>query len=247
MVDSFYVTLPSNSSMDTHPKNTLSHFFVTLPTPLVFEGDWEVGLVEFTYPHRWYNILDTSNQYACSAEEQVPGFHFHSIPPGYYPTPEELLDNINPHPDHNGLVSIKYNKYNQKIVVKTKGDVTVNLYDRIAELFGFDEDDSVIWGTEKGSRVVDINLVNSMFLYIIDHHIVGNTRAPLLRIVNVEGNPGETITKLYDSPHYIPLKQKLVDTIEMDIRDDTGRAIPFVSGKVIVKLHFRKRHSAYFN
>ena len=75
------------------------------------------------------------------------------------------MNNINPHPDdHNGLVSIKYNKYNQKIVVKTKGDVTVNLYDRIAELFGFDEDDSIIWGTEKGSRVVDINLVNSMFL-----------------------------------------------------------------------------------
>ena len=108
------------------------------------------------------------------------------------------MDNINPPPDHNGLVSIKYNKYNQKIVVKTKGDVTVNLYDRIAELFGFDEDDSIILGTQKGSRVVDINQVNSMFLYsnIIDHHIVGDTRAPLLRIVNVEGKPGENHHKI---------------------------------------------------
>ncbi len=62
MADSFYVTLPSNSSMDTHPNNTLTHFFVTLPTSLVFEGDWEVGLVECSYPHRWFNDLDSSNQ-----------------------------------------------------------------------------------------------------------------------------------------------------------------------------------------
>ena len=91
--------------------------------------------------------------------------------------------------------------------------------------------DSVVLGTtQKSSRAVDINPVHSMFLYsnIIEHHIVGDTRAPLLRIVNVEGTPGETITKLYDSPHYIPIKQTLIGTIEMDIRDDTGRAIPFV-------------------
>ena len=63
----------------------------------------------------------------------------------------------------------------------------------------------------------------------------------------MEGNPGEIISQTYDSPHYISLKQKLVDTIEIDIMGDTGQPIPFVSGKVIVKLHFRKRRSSYFN
>ena len=235
--------------MDTHPDNTLTHFYVTLPTPLVFEGDWEVGLAEFTYPHRWFNVIDTKIMYGCSAGDTAPDFHLHFLPPGYYPNPVEMLENIKPPADHDGLVSIKYNKYNQKIIIKTQDDVTINLFTKIKDLFGFNENEAIVMGIQKGSRVVDINPVHSMFIYsnIIEHHIVGDTRAPLLRIVNVEGKPGETTTKLYDSPHYIPLKQKLIDTIEMDIRDDTGRAIPFVSGKLIVKLHFRKRRSSYFN
>ena len=109
-------------------------------------------------------------------------------------------------------------------------------------------DKIIIIGTKKGSKVVDINPVHSMYIYtnIIEHHIVGDTRAPLLRIVNVEGKPGETITKLYDSPHYVPIKQKLIGTVEIDIRDGSGQVIPFVTGTVIVKLHFRKRRSSYF-
>ncbi len=249
MADSFYVTLPSNSSMDIHPNNTLTHFYVNLPTPLVFKGDWEVGLAEFSYPHRWFNVTDAKNVYSCTGGEEHGGVHEHHIPPGYYPSPVELLENIKPSIDHDGLVGMKYNTFNQKIVIKTKPDVMVILYKPLNTLFGFDTNECIITGVQKGSRVVDIDQFHSMFLYtnIIDHHMVGDTRAPLLRIVNVEGESGETITKVYDSPHYVPLKQKLVDMIEMDIRDDTGRPIPFVSGKVIVKLHFRKRRSSYFN
>ena len=235
--------------MDTHPDNTLTHFYVTLPTPFVFEGDWEVGLAEFTYPHRWFNVIGTKVMYGCSAGDAPPNFHLHFLPPGYYPNPVEMLENITPPPDHDGIVSIKYNKYNQKIIIKTKDGVIVNLFTKISDLFGFNENEAIVTGIQKGSRVVDINSFHSMFLYsnIIEYHAVGDARAPLLRTVNVEGNPGEIINKTYDSPHYISLKQKLVDTIEIDIRGDTGQPIPFVSGKVIVKLHFRKRRSSYFN
>ena len=65
--------------------------------------------------------------------------------------------------------------------------------------------------------------------------------------MNIEGEYGKTITKTYDNPHYVNLKQKLVDTIEIDIRDDTGKPIPFVTGRVIVKLHFRRKRPSYFN
>ena len=126
--------------------------------------------------------------------------------------------------------------------------MAIKLLGRLANLLGFD-DGAVIVGTEKSTRVVDMQPFYSLFIYtnIVEYHTVGDTRAPLLRIVNVDGQYGETVTKIYDSPHYMPLKHKLVHMIEIDIRDSTGQPIPFVSGRVIVKLHFRRKRSSYFN
>ena len=125
--------------------------------------------------------------------------------------------------------------------------MAIKLLGRLANLLGFD-DGAVIVGTEKSTRVVDMQPFYSLFIYtnIVEYHTVGDTRAPLLRIVNVDGQYGETVTKIYDSPHYMPLKHKLVHMIEIDIRDSTGQPIPFVSGRVIVKLHFRRKRSSYF-
>ena len=50
---SFYVTLPSNSSMDLYPNNTLSEFAVQLKDPIRLDVQYEVALVEFTYKHSW--------------------------------------------------------------------------------------------------------------------------------------------------------------------------------------------------
>ena len=48
---SFYITLPSNSSLKDFPKNTPGEFTVLLPHPIhlpVGEG-WEVGMAEIQY------------------------------------------------------------------------------------------------------------------------------------------------------------------------------------------------------
>ncbi len=49
---SFYVTLPSNSSMDYYD-NTVSNFTTHLSIPIQLNGPNEVGLVEITYDHCW--------------------------------------------------------------------------------------------------------------------------------------------------------------------------------------------------
>ena len=238
MEDSFYVTLPSNSSLDAHPDNTLNHFFVALPSAFTLEGKWEVALVEFSYPHRWFNVVDGENRILCSAES-AGEVHQHTVPEGFYPTPEDLLASITPPIEHGGLVRITYNKFIQKIVIKTDENVRIKLLDGLATLFGFNEKVNIT-GLKKDPLHVDLHPFHAMFVYtnIIEYGAVGHTRAPLLRTVNVEGKHGDVITKTYDSPHYSSLKQTLVDTIEIDIRDDTGRPIPFITGKVIVKLHF---------
>jgi hypothetical protein len=51
-----YVVLPSNSSMEYYPKNTLANYKVKLGKPLILPGQYEVALVEIIYPHRKLSI-----------------------------------------------------------------------------------------------------------------------------------------------------------------------------------------------
>ena len=47
--DSFYVTLPSNSSMEYFPNNTMSEYTTVLPQPIKLNGKFEVALTELNY------------------------------------------------------------------------------------------------------------------------------------------------------------------------------------------------------
>ena len=71
--------------------------------------------------------------------------------------------------------------------------------------------------------------------------MVGDAQVPLLRIVPVEGRDGEMITRVLDPIQYCPLLQRQFQTVEIDIRDDTGSIVPFERGRVVVTLHSRKR------
>ena len=44
----FYVTLPSNASMDTHPDNKKSNYTTQFSTPIVLDGNYEVALANIT-------------------------------------------------------------------------------------------------------------------------------------------------------------------------------------------------------
>jgi hypothetical protein len=42
-------------------------------------------------------------------------------------------------------------------------------------------------------------------------------------------------------PYFIPVSVTTIDTIEINIRDDTGEPIHFEAGKILVKLHFKPK------
>ena len=94
---------------------------------------------------------------------------------------------------------------------------------------------------------IDGNL-NSLYVYcdILEHIPVGDVVAPLLRVVGVTGKHGDTIRKTYDEPMYVPVRTKNFDSIEIDIRADTGESVPFQFGKSEVVLHFKLRKNPYF-
>ena len=75
---------------------------------------------------------------------------------------------------------------------------------------------------------------------IIENQRVGDVSAPLLRIVPTKPmKAGLVVTHSYQMPHYMPVKTNYIDTIQMDMRSEFGEKVPFQSGKVVVKLHFR--------
>ena len=90
---------------------------------------------------------------------------------------------------------------------------------------------------------------NSLYVYCdaAEAIPVGDIKAPLLRVVDAAGNFGDTIHRLYMSPQYVPVSKKGFNTVEIDIRDDTGRPVPFEFGKVITTLHFRRSGNKYFS
>ena len=81
---------------------------------------------------------------------------------------------------------------------------------------------------------------------IVEPRIVGDKIAPLLRIVQITGRHGEMVTTRFDHVLYIPVLSREFGSVETEIRDDTGRPVPFERGKVTVTLHFRRCSSGLF-
>ena len=44
---------------------------------------------------------------------------------------------------------------------------------------------------------------------------------------------------IYDSPHYIPLLNKSISALNINIKCDFGNAVEFIKGNVLIKLHFK--------
>ena len=64
--------------------------------------------------------------------------------------------------------------------------------------------------------------------------------------INRLGLSVDVVSKSFDNVQYIPVLHKEFTTIEIDIRDDAGRRVPFERGRVTVTLHFRRRKPSFF-
>ena len=86
---------------------------------------------------------------------------------------------------------------------------------------------------------------DTIYVYtdVVESRIVGDSLVPLLRCLPVRGGHGATVSDRFTNVHYVPLLRKEFGTIEVDIRDDTGRRVPFEYGRVTVTLHFRRRRT----
>jgi len=188
------------------------------------------------------------------------------IPSGFYETATELVGTLNASirkayrdPVRAQNSQIRYVNESQwpKIVLNNRtrcidinmpADMTITFSEKLSAILGMEE--LVVYEPfYNGERPHDIDGgLHALYVYcdVLECVSVGDTMAPLLRIVEVKGPSGEMTHIQYDQPRYIPLQKKAFDSIEIDIRDDTGKPIPFDSGKLIVTLHFRRAKDSYF-
>ena len=232
----FYLTLPSNASLNIYPGNTVAKYTTRLQKRIELDGDWEVGLTEMVYP---YNLVNVSGEwfqiyFDGTTMEKV------MLQDGYYPTVQSLIGKLRD--------AIQEEAWRVGIV-RTDMESLLN-FD------GWSKDDPgpyvttslpPLWFTNDYDSVLQNASVDSLFVYcdVLEYVPVGDTLAPLLRTVVVRGKHGDQISEKYINPMYLPVQKKSFDSIEINIMTDTGDAVPFVDGPSTVTLHFRRASDTY--
>jgi hypothetical protein len=264
------MTLPSSSSMGYFPNNTLANYNTKLPQRIELTGEWEVGLSEIQFPISWYNLSnDESHLFVSSwtARDHETEHHWIDISPpgGHYDAPEMLIAQINYRlRDMSIPINFSFNSISRKVQItydETKTYAKFKMSIAMAELLGFEwsddgeytypDDDSkehIILKPRDGkyvcTRVCDLYRgFYSLYVYcdICEPIIVGNLKVQLLRTVNLNRQSEQMmVSRIYQNVQYVPILRKSFETIEIDIRDDAGKAVSFERGKVIVTLHFKK-------
>jgi len=248
----FYVTLPSNSSTDYYPDNTVAHYTMKLANKIELEGDWEVGLAEISFPSEVENVVRDQCYYNLYIDDTF--VRSIVLPPGNHRRMRTLLgaifrEQIKQTNLLAPLVEFSYDDHTYKVHLQIAvKDSSIQFSPDLAYMLGFDE--SVKYSKNAVSTRVPSRIagtIRSMYIYcdILEHVAVGDTRAPLLRIVD---NPRKTFGNVHQTMNpilYVPLQKKNFDTVEINIVTDTRVPVPYRSGKSFVVLEFRRAIHAF--
>lgn len=250
MTNQFYLTLPSSSNIS----NSAATFITTLPRHILLSGEWEVGLVEIIYANTWHNVSSLQNKIKF-IDTETGKLEMLKIPAARYANITDLIGTIHQalrklKPTYADHIKLIYNQYSKlcEFTTNIKYVTDLVLSNHLQYMLGFKENPLLFYQTE------DIVLVKAVhppdmfggmhyfYIYcdIAEPQVVGNMLAPLLQVINVEGDYMQIVNHSYISPHYIPVLKKSFNNIEINIKNDIGDPVPFQFGKTIIKLHFRR-------
>jgi len=244
----FYLTLPSNASMNLYPKNTAAQYTIKLPRTIALDGsDWEVALTELSVPAIFDNVLKNTC-YVKMIDERTDTLEHPSeiyiVRSGYYHTVDNLVHEIR---NMLVLLGVYLELDSDRVVLQNNGNYNVHLSRTLMEKLGFVDMPELGFGL--GRHVAENQgdltekTVPTLFVYcdILEHVVVGDVMAPLLRMVDMKRK--RTYGKMHETPHaplYVPLQKKYFDTIEINIMTDTGDPVHFADGKSVAVLEFKR-------
>ena len=91
----FYLTLPSNASMDVFPNNKIGSYHVKFPQIIDLNGEWEVGLYSISYSNTCYTLQNHQNHIYYSMDGGQSFWSSAIVDYGYYASMTELIKSIN--------------------------------------------------------------------------------------------------------------------------------------------------------
>ena len=152
------------------------------------------------------------------------------------------------------LPNFEYNEKKNTVCITLPKSMGIEMSPSLANIFGFGTNQLHLENHENqvvkvfAEKEYDVNAgINSLYVYcdVLEHVPVGDTKAPLLRIVNARGSSHEVVHLTYNKPRYVPLQKNNFDSIEIDIRDCFEDPIPFENGQAVVVLEFNRRKNPY--
>ncbi|GFU57789.1 uncharacterized protein F54H12.2 [Trichonephila clavipes] len=221
--------------LQTDAENKISHFKTQLPSPVCLKGEWEVGLSEIIYPHSWLNVNETNNYFLYKAGDgNISSTVKRTIDVGCYETMLDIISAVQlALPKNPNRFTIIYNKATKRVKINAVQGSSLHL-ENLGELLGFKRN-AIIIGNMKSEFVADAWSNFSVFLRLLRSNFTpncGDTQAPLLRIVRTKGKDGETISQYYDRPQYLPLVRHSFQTIQSELRLNSGDFVPFERGQI---------------
>ena len=275
----FYLTLLSDSCLDTFPKNKQSNFTVRLDHPIIIDKEnWEVALAEIITPAEILNISDSNNFFFLRITEQaaktiklpfvesdvcldqdfcidykleIPKSNYISANHLIYEMQKSIETKFKETLDqHNHSINIAYGNKSKRTKVRFTGEYKDDMHlifpQPLAEILGVDK---TFFGKPIGNEKhqfkygVDLNThSNRFYVYsdVANYTYIGDVTAPILRVIPFKYMQEEIhFHQEFLNLHYVPVAKSYIDQVHISIKGDTGEDIPFITGKTLIKLHFR--------
>jgi len=253
---SFYITLPSNASQKYYSENKIGNYITKLPYPLQLDpSEYEVAIVGITYVNsiKLLTGIDDDNMIEVQGEKfeeilEIPTIHYDNLP--------QLINEVN-----RSFRTLSYMNAllihmseNNRLKLSFDHKTKVKISEKLSDIFGFDG--KTFFHQEQSDRTQDVksHFIGKfppdmsggryhLFIYtdIVDQQMVGSTLVPLLRMINLSGKDGETVTHTFQAPYYMNLCRHTIESISILVCDEFGSEIPFDRGQVTVTLHFRRK------
>jgi len=130
----------------------------------------------------------------------------------------------------------------KRVKLINNGSYDVEFSDALAHMLGYSAgmryQNRAIGHT--APRAIDLSsvIVPTFYVYcdILEHVVVGDIMAPLLRIANMEVTRSHAVYQVMNPSLFVPVQKKNFDTIERNIMTDTGEPVPFM----VVVLEFKR-------
>lgn len=147
------------------------------------------------------------------------------------------------------MIQFEMDKERCVVKVQLPKESLLVINDRVQAILGLDIDNETLIpanelitfrGTQSSLFEVGSRKVYA-YTDIIEEQRVGDQMAPLLRIVEYNGQNNELVMKNFNNLHYVKVSKDYIDSIRIYLKTEIGEDLPLVFGTTSCTLHFRER------